>query len=1055
MDFPQTQKFQKKSPLVRWFSAMILILGLLLVNATVRAGATNLIPEGSNFEAGWDGWSVDPLILLPNWKTYVPPSIDCTTAAKGHCSLKLVNGSGDDVFRVSSQGIRIVHTSGSITLSLYAKTDTPGCAISFTLNNGFKAVVYGSATLTRHWKRFHVTVTPKRWYYPNFAGMRNAFYVQIVVPSTRPWKTIWIDAVQLQHGGLTPYVNPARFDLAFTCNRLIKVYTPAEVPQIVLHAAGKNVTAQPVVITEEELFSHREFPALTLHLKPTINANHGSVVIPLKPEPRGLYRLTARMADGQGFQQIAYGVIKPLGRRPHADAAFFGGSIACIMSSTVAPYWGFGPNHSSLMTFDYPPQQVFKFVHQLGWGWWHTYWALAFQTIEPEGTNKFRWRDSDELVALAQKYHLDVYVNLAAHGGPDQQPAWARSDIACVGGSWPVFQNQHIVNAIKFGNFAHAIAEHYKGRIFMWEPYNEPGVKMAAQLYVPLQQQVYRNIKEVDPRNQVYGLCVTSMHWLQHCLQLGLGRYMDGIAIHGGSNKHNWAGQVRRMARQFTGKTYPIINSESSGPNGAIYPNLLPALALGVQNPAPMTPQQLVEYIAQERAAGVARESWFNVTSSQLGIFAHSLDLLEYDGAPSMPLIACNTLIDYIGPSVTHRVVHLGGNLRCYVFGNGGNSVALLWAAGASHTITIPVSADQMVLDNMAGQAIQPQAANGRSVTVRLTGKVVYLRAAHLPVVTLSRILARATIPGLSQVFITRVAIGRAADGHPQLVAMVKGNVAVPQQGTLDLMGSPHGWRFSQASVAFPAVTLDQRVPVTLPIISGLQRGADAPVRLGIRIGSKLVVHSFRLKVWPAGHNTRPPTLGQHASGWKHLVFRRLSKWAQASITWNRRGLYIAAKVHDTTPRGFNPSSGKADWQADGVELYFNPTINNQFTHARYGPADFQVICAVRGGKGTINIAQIAWRGHEPSSSHYHNLFAKPHTVVMQSSRNARGYRVVIYVPWKDFPPTFKPRAGNFLGFGLSVRDMSKTYHQLRRVIWGGNNNDYRYVTGLGVLVLK
>ena len=32
---------------------------------------------------------------------------------------------------------------------------------------------------------------------------------------------------------------------------------------------------------------------------------------------------------------------------------------------------------------------------------------------------------------------------------------------------------------------------------------------------------------------------------------------------------------------------------------------------------------------------------------------------------------------------------------------------------------------------------------------------------------------------------------------------------------------------------------------------------------------------------------------------------------------------------------------------------------------------------------------------------------------------------------------------------------MTKTYHQLRRVIWGGNNNDYRYVTGLGVLVLK
>ncbi len=106
-------------------------------------------------------------------------------------------------------------------------------------------------------------------------------------------------------------------------------------------------------------------------------------------------------------------------------------------------------------------------------------------------------------------------------------------------------------------------------------------------------------------------------------------------------------------------------------------------------------------------------------------------------------------------------------------------------------------------------------------------------------------------------------------------------------------------------------------------------------------------------------------------------------------------------------------------------------------------------------GKGTKNIAHIAWRGNEPPSSLYHNPFAKPHTIHIQSSRNARGYRVVILIPWKDFPPTFKPRTGNFLGFGMSVRDMSAHYRQLRCVIWAGDNNDYRYTTGLGVLVLK
>ncbi len=1041
-------------------AGLLLCLFGILPAVPAQADGPNLLPEGSDFEAGLNGFGVTPMILLSNWKTYVAPSIDTTTAAHGRCSLKLVNGSGADVFRVSSQGIRISHPSGPITLSLYAKTDTPGCALSFTVNNGFMAICQGSATLTKDWQRFHVMVTPPQWYFPGNAGLRDTFYVQIVVPSTTPWKTIWLDGVQLEHGGLTPYNNPAPVDLAFTTDRHIKLYHADEVPQIVLHAAGKDITAQPVTVQVEELFTQHKEPLLHLPLTPGVDADHGSVTIPLKPEPRGLYRLTARMADGRGFQQVAYGVIKSMAGRPHDQAAFFGGSIESIFSATISPSWGFPlTKQDSLMSFDYPPAEVFATAHDLGWGWWHAYWAFCFQVIQPDGPDQFRWRDSDALLDLAQKNGLDVYVNLATHGGPTQQPKWAWSNIPVEGGTWNHFQGEKLVDAAKFGAFARAMAEHYKGRIFMYEPYNEPNVKMSAPLYVPIQEQVYNNLKAVDPRNQIYGLCGTQdvngdlFGWVKTCIKLGLGQYMDGIAIHGYHvPRADYVAEVRRIARTLTGKDYPIIDSEAGGSNGAVYTHLMPAMT--DDNRPSMTPQGLVEHIANDRVYGAARQSWFNLSVSQSGIFAHSYDLLEYDGAPSMPLIAYNTFIDFVGTSTTHQVVPVGGNVVCYVFGAKDHSVALLWAGGDSRQVVVPVTADEVSVLGLAGQVLHP-ARQGRTLTLNLTNSAIYLRAAHLSADQLARKLARITIPGLNQVVIERAAIGRATDGRPELVATVKGNVPHPKPGLIQILESPEGWRFGASMATYPAIPLDHTVPVKFPILAGLNQGADKPLRLGADSGADVVSQTFDLKVWPADKVATAPTLEAGLAGWNPSSFHRLSDWAKAAIVWDAQGLYVAVQADDRTPCNFQPSSGKADWQSDSVELYFNPDINSQFRQPQYGPSACQVICPVSGEGSVKDVVHVAWRGFQPPSPQFGNTFVKPGSIHARSVRDARGYHMVIFVPWTNFPPTLKPAEGSYLGFSLSVRDMSRDCTQLRRVIWSGADDNYSVTTGLGVLVLK
>ena len=87
----------------------LLLTGLTVLLASFISsaqGGPNLLPEGGDFEAGINGFSVMPYMLLRNADTFQRPTIDETIAAHGRCSLKLTNASGGDAWRISSRAFR-------------------------------------------------------------------------------------------------------------------------------------------------------------------------------------------------------------------------------------------------------------------------------------------------------------------------------------------------------------------------------------------------------------------------------------------------------------------------------------------------------------------------------------------------------------------------------------------------------------------------------------------------------------------------------------------------------------------------------------------------------------------------------------------------------------------------------------------------------------------------------------------------------------------------------------------------------------------------------------
>lgn len=87
--------------------------------------------------------------------------------------------------------------------------------------------------------------------------------------------------------------------------------------------------------------------------------------------------------------------------------------------------------------------------------------------------------------------------------------------------------------------FVRAAGEHYRGRIRVWEIWNEqdggfwkPNPNAAE--YVPLLKIAYEELKKIDPDNQVMvgGLCGWSAGYLRDMYVAGAGGYFDMIAVH-------------------------------------------------------------------------------------------------------------------------------------------------------------------------------------------------------------------------------------------------------------------------------------------------------------------------------------------------------------------------------------------------------------------------------------------------------------------------------------------------------------------------------------------
>ncbi len=131
-------------------------------------------------------------------------------------------------------------------------------------------------------------------------------------------------------------------------------------------------------------------------------------------------------------------------------------------------------------------------VRNAGFGWIKQ--AVAWRDIEGAARGHYNWYFTDRIVADAEARGLDVLFRL------DREPAWAVPSRDTFSDNGPP------EDPADFGNFCHALAERYRGRVRAYQVWNEPNLAREwgghppnPAEYVELLRACYIGIKSADP----------------------------------------------------------------------------------------------------------------------------------------------------------------------------------------------------------------------------------------------------------------------------------------------------------------------------------------------------------------------------------------------------------------------------------------------------------------------------------------------------------------------------------------------------------------------------
>ncbi|HUW58659.1 MAG TPA: hypothetical protein VMZ92_18630 [Planctomycetota bacterium] len=459
-------------------AAGIFTLTALLMLISSASHAENLV-ENSSFEAGTGhGWGVS----FGNWPSRVKWTsyLDHTTAAHGKYSLRIPTTRWEHRGAVVTRKNRLnietkyyrLTSGGEYTLSLYMKATKPVLMRVGVLAHPDEAKspadVYAFWKLVKidtEWRRYHFTETLK----PSPEGL---YAVKVFYDSDDlDPAAVWIDAVQLEAGGLTDYAPRRPVEVGFVCDKPGHIFFEEEAASVTL----RLWSAKPDVVTKlscliEDL-TGRTLSKYTF--KTDILGEGGNITFVLPKPKRGIYRALVSADDGRPAEFV-YSVLP---RPRHLDERFEGGLLGTDTHGL--------PENMALLK-----RAGYTWVISKMWGRWHR--------IEP-AKGRFTFDDEEVNAAVDAKMNVLIQILWPEWGGPTWAIANTPHPEVAKGRreAWDAAKKTQFLRDVS--DFTTAVVDHYKGRVKYYELSNEPYFNFTPEQFAEVSKAMAKAAKRADP----------------------------------------------------------------------------------------------------------------------------------------------------------------------------------------------------------------------------------------------------------------------------------------------------------------------------------------------------------------------------------------------------------------------------------------------------------------------------------------------------------------------------------------------------------------------------
>ena len=389
---------------------------------------------------------------------------------------------------VANRGWCHVQPGEELTLSAYLKADAEGVVAQLAANQAPSRLSRKAVKVGTPWRRYEYTFVPTQPFVFIAVGLD-------LDESKRAAATLWVDAIQLEHGGHASAYEPCQpVETFIETGALGNVFTNA--------GRGASFTVRGFNNTDREQTVQGEFTVTDFFdqkvmekptaLKIPASSSANLALQDIQPGRRGFFR--ADWATSSSSQSLRCAIIDPV-----------------AASATDSP---FGFNHA------YPWDFLVQLAREAGIVWWRD-WSAKWQTVEPE-KGRFDFTVPDVQIERVLQQHSEAEVLLPFPSTLWSTTARPEGVKKTAGGDSYLQTRLPVAYAPKhlsdFGHYAAEVVRHYRSSrprpVTHFQILNEPVYTSYAlprqfgyslKDYLELLQTAYRAIKNTDPQCQVVG----------------------------------------------------------------------------------------------------------------------------------------------------------------------------------------------------------------------------------------------------------------------------------------------------------------------------------------------------------------------------------------------------------------------------------------------------------------------------------------------------------------------------------------------------------------------